>query len=131
MYFYTLQTAGDHRERKQEKMMSGLGIAIHVDDEAGFAGERTPFALSVGDADNIDRFDVFRLHETLCGDGFLEMGFDEKREYVEKRLAGLKKLTGFPMGTKTAEELWRSRLSFCISFYEKLAGQLENSRCVL
>ena len=34
------------------------GIAIHVDDEAGFPGERTAFALTVGDADNIDRFAV-------------------------------------------------------------------------
>ena len=27
------------------------GIAIHVDDKADFPGERTPFALTVGDAD--------------------------------------------------------------------------------
>src|SRR5690625_5120751 len=31
------------------------GIAIHVDDEADFKGERSPLALSIGDADNIDR----------------------------------------------------------------------------
>ena len=42
------------------------GIAIHVDDEADFEGERTPFALTVGDADNIDRFDAYRIHEGLC-----------------------------------------------------------------
>ena len=29
------------------------GIAIHVDEKADFPGERTPFALSVGAADNI------------------------------------------------------------------------------
>ena len=34
------------------------GIAIHVDDEADFPGKRTVFAQTVGDADNIDRFDA-------------------------------------------------------------------------
>ncbi len=107
------------------------GIAIHVDDEAGFAGQRTPFALSVGDADNIDRFDVFRIHETLCNDRFLEMGYEEKREYSEKRLSKLRELSNVPMGTKSAERLWAERLSFYISFYEKLADQLKNSKSIL
>ena len=59
------------------------GIAIHVDEKADFPGENTPFALSVGDADNIDRFDAYRIHETLCNDGFLTMDYDEKLEYVK------------------------------------------------
>src|SRR5699024_7343292 len=41
------------------------GVAIHVDDKADFPGEATAFARTVGDADNIDRFDVYRLYETL------------------------------------------------------------------
>ena len=35
-----------------------------------------------------------------------------------------------PMGTKTADEMWRARLSFQISFYEKLVRQFENSERV-
>ena len=97
------------------------GIAIHVDDEADFEGERTPFALSVGDADNIDRFDVYRIHESLSKDSFIEMGLEEKLEYAQKRLGRLQELRDLPMGTRTAEELWRSRISFYIEFYEKLA----------
>lgn len=108
-----------------------FGIAIHADDEADFPGERTPFALTVGDADNIDRFDVFRIHETLCQDRFLEMDYDEKWEYAGRRLARLQELREFPIGTKAAEALWASRLSFYISFYEKLVDQLENSSRVL
>ena len=106
------------------------GIAIHVDDEADFAGERTAFALSVGDADNIDRFDAFRIHESLCREGFLDMGFDKKREYVGKRIARLHELRRVPMGTKTAEELWASRLSFYISLYDKLDEQLKSSMSI-
>ena len=108
-----------------------FGIAIHVDDEAGFPGERTPFALSVGDADNIDRFDVYRIHETLSGDGFLEMAFDQKLQYGRKRLARLRELIDLPMGTKTARTLWSARLSFYISFFEKLVRQLECSEGIL
>ena len=105
-------------------------IAIHVDDEADFPGERTPFALSVGDADNIDRFDVYRIHETLTADGFLSMAFPQKLQYAEKRLSRLRELLDLPMGTKTAEELWRSRLSFYSSFFEKLVEQLACSEAV-
>ena len=104
------------------------GIAIHVDDEAGFDGERTAFALSIGDADNIDRFDVYRIHEMLSNDGFLDMGFEQKLQYSEKRLAKLRELIEVPMGTNAAKELWIFRLSFYISFFERLVGQLECSK---
>ena len=108
-----------------------FGIAIHVDDQADFPGERTLFALSVGDADNIDRFDVYRIHETLSGDGFLSMAFPQKLQYAQKRLSRLRELLDLPMGTKTAQTLWRDRLSFYISFYEKLVRQLACSERVL
>ena len=107
------------------------GIAIHVDDQADFSGERTPFALSVGDADNIDRFDVYRIHETLSFDGFLGMEFAQKLEYCKKRLVRLHEIMDLPMGTKTAEALWRSRLSFYLSFYEKLVRRLECSEGIV
>ena len=106
------------------------GISIHVDDKADFDGARTPFALSVGDADNIDRFDAYRIHETLYHDNFLDKPLEEKREYVEKRLARLRELTEMPLGTKTAEALWRSRLAFYIEFYEKLFAQLAASKSI-
>ena len=119
-----LETLGFPKDRIEEMC---YGIAIHVDDEADFPGEKTPFALTVGDADNIDRFDVYRIHEGLCYDHFLEMSFEDKRANVERRLERLRRLIDMPMATKTAEKLWKERLSFYISFFEKLASQLENS----
>ncbi|MBQ1771386.1 MAG: HD domain-containing protein [Clostridia bacterium] len=107
------------------------GIAIHVDDEADFSGERTAFALSVGDADNIDRFDVYRIHESLSSDRFLEMGIEEKSEYAGKRLERLKGLKDMPMGTGTAVKMWKSRIGFYTRFYEKLAEQIKCSRGVM
>ena len=103
------------------------GIAIHVDDEADFPGERTPFALSVGDADNLDRFDVYRIHETLCHDGFLELRLPEKLELTMRRLGRLRELKRMELGTRTAEALWQERLQFYISFYERLESQLRCS----
>lgn len=103
------------------------GIAIHVDDEADFPGARTAFALSVGDADNLDRFDAYRIHESLQKDGFLGLPFEEKTAYAAKRLARLRELRGVQMATGTAAAIWDERLSFYITFYEKLAAQLEAS----
>jgi uncharacterized protein len=107
------------------------GIAIHVDERADFPGENTPFALSVGDADNIDRFDAYRIHEGLNRDSFLAMSYEEKTEYLEKRLSRLRELRELPFGTKTADVLWKSRLDFFIVFYQKLADQLERSKSVM
>ena len=107
-----------------------FGIAIHVDDEADFPGERTPFALSVSDADNLDRIDVYRIHEALSRDAFLDMGQDEKKACIEKRLERLNSWRDEPMGTKTAEKLWEERLSFAIEFYERLLAQLRRSEGV-
>lgn len=105
-----------------------FGIAIHVDDEAGFPGKRTPFALSVGDADNIDRVDAYRIHEGLCLDGFLEKSLAEKTEYANRRLCRLRELLSLPMATKTAEMLWQERITFAISFYKRLSAQLAQSQ---
>ncbi len=107
------------------------GIAIHVDDEADFPGERTAFALTVGDADNLDRFDAYRIHETLFHEGFLDMPIDKKLETAEKRLARLRELRTAPLGTKTAREIWEERISFYIAFYEKLFSQLRCSRGIV
>ena len=56
------------------------GIAIHVDDEADFQWERTPFCETVGDADNIDRFDAYRIYETLEYLKFSKMNLADKRK---------------------------------------------------
>ena len=107
------------------------GIAIHVDDEADFPGERTAFALTVGDADNIDRFDALRLHETLSRDGFLELPPDEKLALALQRVSRLRELKEMELGTATARAIWQERMEFSLSFYERLIEQLQCSREIL
>ncbi|MBR4462417.1 MAG: HD domain-containing protein [Erysipelotrichaceae bacterium] len=107
------------------------GIAIHVDDEADFEGERTPFAISIGDADNIDRFDAYRLHEILSRSAFLDMSYEEKLNFVEKRLARFHELREIPATTKTADAMWKARVDFFIVFFEKLKDQLKQSKSIM
>ena len=106
------------------------GIAIHVDDEADFAWERTLFSETVGDADNIDRFDAYRIYETLQYLRFDEMPLAEKQERVISTMEKLRKFKEFSLGTETAKTLWIQRLDYYLGFYEKLQLQLENSSVI-
>ena len=103
------------------------GIAIHVDDEADFQWERTPFCETVGDADNIDRFDVYRIYESLQWMQFSEMPLAEKQNQVNSIMDKLTRYKEMKLGTETAKKLWLERLDYQLSFYEKLKAQLDNS----
>ncbi|MBO5049129.1 MAG: HD domain-containing protein [Oscillospiraceae bacterium] len=107
------------------------GIAIHVDDEADFQWERTPFCETVGDADNIDRFDAYRIYETLEYLKFSEMNLADKRETVASTIDRLTKYKEIKLGTATAKKMWLGRLDFYIQFYEKLKAQLDGSTSII
>ena len=82
------------------------GIAIHVDDEADFEWKRTPFCETVGDADNIDRFDVYRVYESLQYMNFNEMPLEEKQDRVNSIIDKLTRYKDLKLGTETAKKLW-------------------------
>ena len=104
-----------------------FGIAIHVDDKADFEGERTPLAVTVGDADNIDRFDAFRLYETLSHVDYRNLSLLEQRQHLEARLLRLGKLKTMPFGTATADGMWQDKLDYQIGFLERLRQQVLQS----
>ena len=103
------------------------GIAIHVDDQADFSWNRTPFSETVGDADNLDRFDVYRIYENLQYNKFSDLTLEEKRNHVSSTIGKLNRLREMSLGTATAKALWLQRLDAYIAFYEKLQAQLDNS----
>ena len=103
------------------------GIAIHVDDEADFQWARTAFCETVGDADNIDRFDAYRIYETLEYLKFSEMSLGDKQEKVTSTIEKLNHFKEMKLGTATAKNLWIQRLDYYIGFYEKLKTQLDRS----
>ena len=103
------------------------GIAIHVDDEADFSGERNAFALSVGDADNIDRFDAYRIFENLKWIKYDEMSIGEKKEHCQKVLERLESYKNLEFATETGKKMWLEKLEYQIGFYKKLLLQIQNS----
>lgn len=107
------------------------GIAIHVDDEADFEWDRTPFCETVGDADNIDRFDVYRVYESLQYMKFNEMPLAEKLDRVNGIIDKLTRYKEMRLGTATAKKLWIERLDYQLGFYGKLKAQLDSSSAVL
>lgn len=107
------------------------GIAIHVDDRADFNWERSAFCETVGDADNIDRFDAYRIYESLEYQKFSQVSLEEKKQIVSATLEKLESLRQAQLGTPTAAEIWTERLDFYRSFYRKLEAQLANSTEIL
>lgn len=103
------------------------GIAIHVDDTADFEGERTPLALTIGDADNIDRFDAYRLYEGLQNVDYMNLPLPEQKAHVERALERLAKLREMPCGTLTATRLWQEKIDYQLEFYRRLGHQVETS----
>lgn len=123
-----LEKLGIEEERVTEIC---YGIAIHVDDKADFPGRKTPFTRSVGDADNIDRFDAYRIYEGLQYEKFSERSMEEKKAYLAARLKNAQDFREIEFGTETAKKLWISRLDFQKEYYSKLAAQLENSASII
>jgi len=107
------------------------GIAIHVDDQADFPWERTAFCETVGDADNIDRFDAYRIYETLQYAKFSELPLAEKLEITVAAIEKGQRLKEMKLGTQAATELWGQRLDYYIGFHKKIKAQLESSSAVL
>ena len=103
------------------------GIAIHVDDEADFPGKRTVFAQTVGDADNIDRFDAYRIFENLKWVKYDEMSIAEKGEHCKKVLERLESYKNLEFATETGKKMWLEKLEYQIGFYKKLLLQIQNS----
>lgn len=103
------------------------GIAIHVDDKADFEGERTTLALSVSDADNLDRFDAYRIYQGLEFKGYSRLPISAKKETVTNTLERLDRYIDMKLGTDFATNLWVERISFYRAFYQRLLEQIECS----
>ena len=103
------------------------GIAIHVDDKADFEGKRTALAVTIGDADNIDRFDAFRIYDGLTWVDYKNLSLEKQREHVDTVLSSLNKYLDYECATRTATLMWKEKISFQLEFYNRLKKQIENS----
>ena len=119
-----LESLGFAPERVEDMC---YGIAIHVDDRADFDGVHTRFAETISDADNIDRFDAYRIYEGLQRQDFGALPLEEKRVGAEKTLSRLAQLRDMPLATQTAKTLWQERIDFYTDFYRRLLAQADAS----
>lgn len=106
------------------------GIAIHVDGKADFPGEKTPFALSIGEADNVDRFDAYRIYETMVFEDFRNLKIGDKRKWLRKKLDWINWRLGEKSGTETAGQMIAERLLYQQQYYEKVLEQLAHSETI-
>ncbi len=103
------------------------GIAIHVDDKADFEGKRTALAVTIGDADNIDRYDAFRIYDRLTWVDYKNLSLEKQKEHVDSVLSSLNKYLDYECATRTATLMWKEKISFQLEFYNRLKKQIENS----
>ena len=103
------------------------GIAIHVDDKSDFEGDRTILAETIGESDNIDRFDKYRLYEALADSNLDQMSLDEQIDYTTKKVNGITKLKDYVFKSKTSNKLWNNKLDYQIHYYEELLNQFKRS----
>ena len=102
-----------------------FGIAIHVDDSADFEGEKTLLAETIGEADNIDRFDRYRLYENLVQSNLDSMSLEEQLEFVFKKITRLKTLKDYVFKSNTSNQMWNEKIEIQIIYYTGLLSQLQ------
>lgn len=101
-----------------------VGIAAHDTGETNFPSEQNAFTNCVSDCDNIDRFDAFRIYDTLHNENFRDKGLSDQKQTVQKRLNRLEELKDLKFATETGKKLWLDMLNFQILFYTRLNAQL-------
>ena len=112
---------------KEEVNEICYGIAIHVDDKADFEGKRTALAVTIVDADNIDRYDAFRIYDRLTWVDYKNLSLEKQKEHVDTVLSSLNKYLDYECATRTATLMWKEKISFQLEFYNRLKKQIENS----
>lgn len=108
-----------------EELIEAIYYGIYIHTEEKPLREPTPFEASIADADNIDRFDAFRLYEGLKYGAIEKMAPNEIVEFATKRITRLEELMEYPFGTKTGTEMWQDKLVFQIAYYKRLFDQMK------
>lgn len=106
------------------------GIKIHTEAEEDYERMPTPFEMSIADADNIDRFDAYRLYLNLTyfygADG---MTAEQMMEGAGSRADRYERYLNMKCGTKTGASLWKDRIGFQLEYFKRLKDQMGNMKC--
>ncbi|MDO5121285.1 MAG: hypothetical protein Q4D46_04320, partial [Erysipelotrichaceae bacterium] len=85
------------------------------------------FERTIRNADDIDRYDVYRLYETLQMVHFEEMPLSDKLGFLQNRLNFLESSPEPAMVTETAQKLWDDHLNYQIEFIGRMIKQICNT----
>lgn len=103
------------------------GVRIHTLEEEKFSRPATALELSVGDADNIDRFDAWRLYEGMRWLQPEQLTCAQLQEQAQRRTQGHERLRTLTFATPTAQRLWNQRLDLCVAYYNRLEAQMADT----
>ena len=106
------------------------GIAIHVDGKADFPGEETAFALSIGDADDVDRFDAYRIYDAMEYADFRNLKIEDKRKWLQEKLDWISWRLERRAGTQAARQMIEQCLLYQRQYYEKVLEQMGYSETI-
>jgi putative nucleotidyltransferase with HDIG domain len=101
------------------------GIAIHVDGKADFEFNGTVECEMISDCDNIDRFDAYRVFDTLRWDKFETLSNEAANTLLKNRIERLQQLLKENLSTKTSTEYFHEKVNIQIAYYKELLKQYE------
>lgn len=103
------------------------GIAMHADGNAGYEGTATPFALTIGEADDVDRYDAYRTYEILASNDYKDKSNEEKLDFLHQGYNLLEYRRNCTFGTETAKKIIVDLCNEREKFYRSLEEQIKNS----
>lgn len=112
----------DLKQEAKEQLL--YGIAIHVDGKSDYEYPNNPLSSTISDCDNIDRFDAYRLYESLLYSNLNKMKLQDQIQTVSQKLTRLNELKNYKLATNEANKLWNEKLDYQIEYFQKLYDQL-------
>lgn len=102
------------------------GIAIHVDGKADFPGEESPFARSIRDAEDVDRYGAYGIFLDMSRLDFLRQGtIAVRKQALADRLDFIQRALERKRATETARRMIDERLRYQQQYYGRVLKQLE------
>ncbi len=99
------------------------GIAIHVDGRADFPGEETPFARSIRDAEDVDRYGAYGIYVNMAMIDFLRLDSAVRKQALVDRLDFIQRELEKNRGTETGRRMIAECLLFQRQYYVRLLKQ--------
>ena len=97
-----------------------------MDGKAGYEYENIPEAETVSDADNIDRFGVYRIFQFLLYDkADILPALELAAMYQEKNIKRKEFKETYKLYTDTANRLFQRNLQIQVDFFDNLVNELK------